>query len=215
MKKLIRPFAIAAAALTVASAALAAPETLKIDPVHSIAGFQIRHFFAKVAGRFKDLDGTVQFDAANPTASSVDVTIQAASITTENDRRDADLRSSNFFEVEKFPTLTFKSKKVVLPAGKTALAAGDKFQVVGDLTIKSVTKSVTLDATFNGSGPVGIGGNAMGTIAGFEATTVIDRKDYGIVWNRTLDQGGTMLGDDVTINLQVEAKTARPAPAAK
>ncbi len=198
-----------------AAAAFAAPETLKLDPTHSIVGFQVRHFFSKTPGRFKDVDGVIQFDAKNPAASSVEVTIQATSIDTENERRDGHLRSADFFDVEKFPTLTFKSKKVSLEAGKTALAPGDKFKIEGDLTIRGITKPVTLDATFMGAGTVGIGGNSMGTIAGFEASTVVDRKDFGIVWNRNLDQGGVMLGDEVWINLQVEAKTPPPArPAA-
>jgi len=213
MKHPIRTLAIAALALTAASIASAAPETLRIDPNHSIVGFSVRHLFARTTGRFQDIDGTLQFDASAPTASSVNVIIQATSINTENDRRDGDLRSANFFEVDKYPTLTFKSTKVELAPGKTTLAPGDKFKVLGDLTIKDVTKPVTLDATFNGSGQVGIGGMKMGTVAGFEATTTIDRKDFHILWNRTLDQGGTLLGDDVTINLQVEASTPRQAPA--
>jgi len=214
MKKLTRALAIAVASLTLASAAMAAPETLDIDVVHSIVGFQVRHFFAKTPGRFKDFTGKVAFDAKNPAASSVDVTIQATSIDTENDRRDNHLRSGDFFEVEKFPTLTFKSTKVELAPGKKELTAGDAFKIQGDLTIKGITKPVTLDATYVGSGTVGIGGNSMGTVSGFEATTKVNRKDFNILWNRTLDQGGTMLGDDVTINLQVEAKTPRPAPPA-
>jgi len=218
MKQILRSLAVAVIAATFASAALAAPETLKLDPTHSIVGFQVRHFFAKTPGRFKDVDGTIVFDAQNAAASSVEVTIQATSIDTENERRDGHLRSGDFFEVEKFPTLTFKSNKVELGAGKSAFTAGDKFKIHGDLTIKGITKPVTLDAIYVGSGQLGIGGNSMGTVAGFEATTTVNRKDYNIVWNRTLDQGGTMLGDDVIINLQVEAKSPPPtkpaAPAA-
>ena len=212
MKSLFRSFPAVLVALIVSSASFAAPETLKIDPSHSIVGFQVRHFFAKTPGRFKEIDGTIQYDAKNPAASSVDVTIQAASIDTEHERRDNHLRTGDFFETEKFPTLTFKSRKVELAKGKTALAEGDKFQIHGDLTIKGITKPVTLDATFMGAGQVAIGGNSQGTVAGFEASTTINRKDYNILWNKALDQGGAMLGDDVFINLQVEAKTPRQAP---
>ncbi|HTO89735.1 MAG TPA: YceI family protein [Candidatus Sulfotelmatobacter sp.] len=193
------------AAAIAASAASAATETFRIDPNHTNVGFSIRHFFSKVNGRFKDFQGAIEFDARNPAASSVDVTIQASSITTENDRRDADLRSPNFFEVDKYPTLTFKSTKVVLDADKTALNPGDHLKVEGTLSMHGVEKPVTLDVTFLGMGAVGIAGNAMGTRAGFDATATINRQDYGINWNKTLDQGGTMLGDDVTITLNIEA----------
>lgn len=210
MLKSYRIITLAVAGLALAATvASAATEPLNLDVAHTNVGFTIRHFFAKVSGRFKDFSGAIQYDAKDITASSVEVTVQTTSINTEQERRDNHLRSADFFEVEKFPTLTFKSTKVVSP--KPVLAAGDKFQILGDLTIKGITKPVTLDATFNGAGSPGIGGNSMGTVAGFEATTVINRKDYNILWNRTLDQGGTMLGDDVTINLSVEAKTP-PAP---
>jgi polyisoprenoid-binding protein YceI len=212
MKSPFRVLGVALVALALAtSVAMAAPESFKIDPNHTSVGFSIRHFFSKVQGRFKEFEGTVQLDTKNVPASSVEVTIQAASITTENDRRDADLRSPNFFEVDKNPTLTFKSTKVTLDAGKTALAPGDHFKIDGDLSMHGVTKPVTLDATFLGAGAVGIGGSAMGTRAGFEATTTINRQDWGLNWNKTLDQGGTLLGDEVTISLNVEAGTA-PAP---
>jgi len=210
MKSLVRSFVPAVVAVAaVASFASAAPETLRIDPNHSIAGFSIRHFFARVQGRFTELDGRLTWDAAAPAQSSVDVTIPAASITTQNETRDKDLRSDNFFDVAKYPTVTFKSTKVELAEGKTTLAEGDKFKVYGDLTMKGVTRPVVLDATFNGSGQVAIGGTKMGTVTGFEATTTINRKDWNILWNKNLDSGGTLLGDDVTINLEVEATTPR------
>ena len=182
---------------------------MRIDPNHSVAGFSIRHLFSRVNGRFNDIDGRLTWDAAAPATSSVDVTIPAATITTQNDTRDRDLRSDNFFDVAKYPTLTFKSTKVALAEGKTTLAEGDKFKVYGDLTMKGVTKPVVLDATFNGSGQVAIGGMKMGTVTGFEATTTINRKEWNILWNKNLDNGGTLLGDDVTINLEVEATTPR------
>lgn len=210
MKHPFRSFALALVAVTAAASfASAAPETLRIDPNHSNVGFSIRHLFARVTGRFTGYEGALTWDAAAPANSSVDVTIQAASITTQNDFRDKDLRSDNFFDVEKHPTLTFKSTKVELAEGKTTLAEGDKFKLHGDLTMKGVTRPVVLDATFNGAGPVAIGGMKMGTVTGFEATTTINRKEWNIVWNKNLDNGGTLLGDDVTINLEVEASTPR------
>jgi polyisoprenoid-binding protein YceI len=206
-----RSFLLASLALAIgATAAAADPVAFTIDPNHSAGGFNVRHFFSRVSGRFRTFSGTVQYDEKNLAASSVDVTIQAASITTENDERDRDLRSSDFFAVDSFPTLTFKSTKVVP-------GANGAFQIQGDLTIHGVKRPVALDATLLGVGDVSMGGRGVRRVAGFEAKTTINRKDFGIIWNRTLDQGGTMLGDDVAITLQVEAnamKTAAAAPAA-
>ena len=185
-------------ALASATAALAEPLAFTIDKNHSSVGFKIRHFFAKVDGRFNDFAGTVSYDAKDLSKSSVEVTIQAASIFTNNDRRDNDLRSENFFDVAKFPTATFKSTKVVPGEGRA-------FTIEGDLTMHGMTKSVTLNATLLGIGDVPGRENEVRTIAGFEAKTTINRKDFGIVWNRALDNGAFMLGDDVEITLQVEA----------
>lgn len=215
MKQMPRILTLLVAALSISATAFAAPETLNIDAGHSNVGFNVRHFFAKTPGRFTDYSGTVQFDPKNLSASSVNVTIQAASINTAHEKRDGHLKGGDFFEVEKHPTLTFKSTKVYADGGKTAVVQGEKFKIDGELTIKGTTKPVTLDATFLGSGSIAIGGNSMGTVAGFEAVTKINRKDYNIVWNRALDQGGTMLGDDIEITLAVEAKTPQaPRPAA-
>jgi polyisoprenoid-binding protein YceI len=196
-RRLILLFAPLALMLTAAVAA-AEPQTFKIDTSHSNVGFNIRHFFSRVSGRFKEFSGNIQFDEKNLAGSSVDVTIQAASIDTGNERRDGDLRSASFFNTDTLPTITFKSTKVVPGPEKT-------FLIYGDFTMHGVTKPVTLEANLLGVGQVAMGGRPPRTIAGFEAKTTIDRKDYGIVWNRTLDQGGTMLGDDVAINLTVEA----------
>lgn len=192
--------------LVAASAAFAEPVTYNIDPGHSLVGFNVRHFFSRTPGRFKDFSGTIQYDEKNLAASSVEVTIQAASINTENDRRDNDLRSANFFSSDTFPTITFKSTKVT--AG-----SDNAFKIEGNLTMRGVTKPVILDATLLGVGDVSMGGRASRRIAGFEAKTTINRKDYGIVWNRVLDQGGTMLGDDVAITLQIEANAMKAAAA--
>jgi polyisoprenoid-binding protein YceI len=187
--------------------ALAEPVAYRIDPGHSVAGFSIRHVFSKVPGRFNELEGTVNYDEQNIANSSANITIKTASINTNNERRDNDLRSSNFFAADSFPTITFKSTKIV-PGDK------DHFKMAGDLTMRGVTKPVTLDVTFLGSGPFGMGGRSMGKKAGWEATTTINRKDWGIIWNETLDQGGTLLGDDVAINIGIEAGWRPPATAA-
>lgn len=177
-----------------ASLASAEPTTFKIDPNHSQVEFSIRHFFSRVTGRFNKFSGTVVYDDKNVAGSSVEVTIETASIFTNNDRRDRDLRSAHFFLADSFPAITFKSTKVV--PGENG-----KMKVEGTLTMHGVTRPETLDVTLLGVGAVGM----MGTRAGFEASTTLDRKAYGIVWNQALDQGGTMLGDEVLIHIGIEA----------
>jgi len=202
-----KAFAAASLALVFALAgqAVAAPQTWTIDPNHSQVGFTIRHFFSKVPGIFQKFSGSIVYDQANPTASSVKVSIDAASINTQNDKRDNHLRSEDFFFVEKFPTLTFESTKV------TPGTESGKLKVEGNLTMRGVTKPVTLDATFLGAGP-SMNGEQR---SGFEAIAKVNRKDFGIIWNKTLDQGGTMLGDDVDINIAVEGVIRPAEPPAK
>lgn len=208
MNRILRvlPFA-AALALAVASTAGAEPVSLMIDKAHSEVGFNIRHLFNKTHGRFKDFSGTLVFDAANLAASTVQVSIVDSTIDTANERRDNHLRSAEFFDVAKYPDITFKSSKVI--PGKDA----NHFQVAGDFAMHGVTKPVTLDVELLGLGPAAIGGHSLGTQAGFMATTTIKRQDWGISWNKTLDQGGLMLGDDVDIVLSVAAATPPPPPA--
>lgn len=181
--------------LSLGAAVAAAHVTeFKIDPGHTLVGFNVRHFFTKVPGRFKDFTGTIAFDDHNVSNSRVDVTIQSTSVDTEHERRDTHLRSGDFFMVDSFPTITFKSTKVVPGADGAAL-------VSGDLTIRGITKPVTLDAKFLGV----MDDSRMGRkIAGFEGRATINRKDFGIVWNRSFDQG-VMLADEVAIELNVEA----------
>ncbi|MDQ6891808.1 MAG: YceI family protein [Acidobacteriota bacterium] len=208
-KRTLSVGALAALVLFTASAVLGAPETFQFDKGHTLVGFRIRHFVSKVEGRFKDFDGVIVLDRQNPASSKVDLTIQAASIDTASENRDKDLRSANFFDVEKYPTLTFKSTKVT-PKG------GDNYEVTGDFTMHGVTKTITVPVRSGGFMKAG-----QGEKAGFETLNfTINRKDYGITWNRTLDAGAVMLGDDVEINIQVEAnkksdeaKPAAPAPA--
>ncbi|HET9941241.1 MAG TPA: YceI family protein [Candidatus Eisenbacteria bacterium] len=205
MRKLISATFLALT-LAFASAASAAPATWSIDPSHSQVGFSIRHFFSKVPGTFSKFTGSVVYDPQKPENSSVKADIDPASIDTKNEKRDNHLRSEDFFDVVKFPALTFVSTKVT--------ADGEnKLKVDGNLTMHGVTKLVTLEVTFLGAGPSRQGEQR----SGFEATTSINRKDFGILWNKTLDQGGTMLGDDVDIKINVEGviRPDQPAPPAK
>lgn len=209
----MKPFVFVVAALALAAGIAAAePKTFNFDKAHSEVGFDVRHFFNKVHGRFNDYDGSIVFDPQNLPASTVQVTIRDSSIYTGVDRRDNHLRTQDFFWADKYPTISFKSTKVV--PGKDA----NHFQVQGDLTIRDVTKPVTLDTEFLGMGTARMGERVMGTQAGWIATTTINRKDYGITWNRTFDEGGVMLGDDVQITLNVAGvapAAGGPAAAAK
>jgi polyisoprenoid-binding protein YceI len=183
--------------------ALAAAETAvyKVDPNHSSVGFTIRHFVSNVPGRFKDFNGVVKYDKQNPAASGVELTVQAASIDTDNEDRDNHLRSADFFDVQKYPTLTFTSTKV---SAKDA----DTLDVTGNLTLHGVTREVTIPVEVLGTmkGP-------RGEKAGFEASFTLNRKEYGIVWNRVFDAGSTLLGDEVRVNVSVEADRQAESPA--
>ena len=147
-------------------------------------------------GRFNQLSGTIAYDPENPAASTVEISIDAASIDTNNPKRDGHLRSADFFDVEKHPGLTFKSTAVKASAGG--------LEVTGELTIRGVTKQVTAPVTALGT---------MGDRAGFATRFTVNRQDYGVSWNRTLDTGGVLLGDEVTIDVAVEAKKEAPPPA--
>ena len=175
-------------ALTIAPA-LAAPEVYSIDQNHSQIGFTIRHFVSRVPGHFGAFSGEITVDKDDPKASKVSAEIETKSIDTATAKRDDHLRSADFFDAEKFPKINFVSKSVT-STGK------DKTKLLGDLTMHGVTKPVSLDVTWLGfSGPK----------AGFEARTTVNRKDFGIVWNKALDAGALMLGDEVDITLLVEA----------
>ncbi len=205
MKLVTRTLAALLALPAAATFAFAAPSTWKVDPSHTQAGFQIRHFFSMVHGVFHDVDGTIVFDETDPGAIKVEASVKVASVDTGNQKRDGHLQTADFFDVEKHPALTFKSTKVT--------AAGrNKYKIAGDLTLRGVTKPVTFDAEFLGSAPISIGGRSFSK-AGFTATTVVNRKDFGINWNKALDNGGVMLDDKVTITLNVEADLAEPAKA--
>jgi polyisoprenoid-binding protein YceI len=163
--------------------------TWNIDPTHSHAEFKVRHLMiSNVRGSFPKVAGVLSLDEANLENSSVEATIEVASIETRDAQRDAHLKSADFFDVEKFPTMKFKSTKVAV----TGAGSGT---VEGELTIRDVTKTVVFDV----EGPTP--GNLR---VGVEATTKISRKEFGLTWSAPLEAGGVMIGDDVTITLEVE-----------
>ena len=175
--------------------------TWNIDTSHSGAHFTVRHMVvSKVRGAFNRWQGTLQFDEQNPVASKVSVQIEAASIDTREEKRDAHLRSADFFDVAQYPTLSFESTKV-------EKVDGNNYRVTGDLTIHGITKQVVLDADYLGAGKDPWGNDRVG----FEASTSINRKDFGLSWNQALEAGGVLVGDKVEIALDVEAVKAEAA----
>lgn len=177
------------ASLSCVAALSAAPTTWKADPAHSSVGFAVRHFFSKVPGTFANLDATIVYDAEDPSASSANATIGVASVNTDNEKRDSHLQSGDFFLVESFPTMTFQSTAWKKTGENT-------FDITGDLTIRDVTKPVTLNATLLGTGP----GMRGSTLSGWEATTTIDRTEWGITY------GGGVVGNEVDITINIEAQ---------
>jgi polyisoprenoid-binding protein YceI len=196
---MVRPIvaAVLAALLTASSAAA---DVFTVDKSHSEVSFRVRHMMSRVSGSFGDFGGTIDLDAAAPERSSVEFRIQAASIDTNNDRRDDHLRGEDFFHVEQHPEIVFKSTRVV-PKGETT------FEVHGDLTMRGVTKPIVLPVTFLGTMTDGRGQ----TKAGWETAVTLSRKDFGIVWNRALDTGGLVLGDEVEVTINLQAASAPPA----
>ncbi len=199
-----RFFGMVAAAwvLSMAAIASAAVHSFQIDPGHSSVAFTVRHLVSKVPGHFDEFDGTVSMDpAAIESTLKIAGKIKATSIDTGVDKRDNHLRSADFLEVEKHPEITFTSKKVV--------KSGDKYSVSGDLTLHGVTKEVVFDTAV-----LGVTKGEHPT-AGLEMTGKINRKDFGVIWNRALDDGGFVLGDDVDISILIEANVPKPEPATK
>ncbi|MCA9756178.1 MAG: polyisoprenoid-binding protein [Candidatus Eisenbacteria bacterium] len=188
---------IALAAVALALPSLASAATWNIDGSHSSVDFKIRHFFTKVPGKFNTVTGEIQFDPAAVEKGSVMVTIPVESVDTNNEKRDGHLKSPDFFDAANHPEITFKSTKFH--------KEGDTIKVDGLLNMRGVEKPVTLDVEFLGAGPDAWGG----TRAGFEATTKLNRKDWNIEWNTVLDNGGTVLGDEVEISLAIEAIQAK------
>ena len=167
----------------------------EIDKAHSEISFRVRHMMvSNVRGQFESFSGTVDADEENPENSSVYVEIDAASINTRQADRDAHLRSPDFLDVENYPTITFKSTRVEQTGENTG-------KLHGDLTIRGVTKPVTLDVEYHGQAPSPLG--PMIT-AGFSATTKINRKDWGLAWNVPIETGGVLVGEQVQIDIEVE-----------
>ena len=172
-----------------------AARTWKIDTSHSQVGFSVRHMMMlKVHGRFGKWDGSLHLDDADPTKSSVEVNVDVASIDTNEEKRDGHLRSADFFDAEKFPKMTFKSKQV-------KDAGGGKLDVTGDLTIHGVTKEVVLHATHAGKGKDPWGNERVA----FEGHTTINRNDFGLKWNQALEAGGVLVSEKVDITLEIQA----------
>ncbi len=196
--------------LALALASLATPSALaadawKIDKGHSEASFQIRHLVTQVRGQFGDFEGLIKADSAKPEASSVEFKITAGSINTGLEARDNHLRTPDFFDVSNHPQITFVSTSVKA-TGK------DTYAVTGNLTMRGVTKQITLPVTFLGAVKDPWGNER----AGFETSVTLNRKDYGINWNKALDQGGFVLSDEVKVAINIEAVKDKPAaPAAK
>ena len=186
-------------ALGLSQVALFGQTKWNVDPVHSSVKFTVSHLvISEVEGEFKKFSGSVS--SANPdfTGADVEFTVDVKSISTDNDMRDNHLKSPDFFDADKFPEMSFKStsfKKV----------SGNNYELVGDLTIHGVTKSVKFNTTYGGTMNDGMGN----TKAGFKATTVIDRFDYGLKWSKATETGGLVVGREVTINLRLEFAKAK------
>lgn len=168
--------------------------TYQIDPSHSSASFSVKHMMiAKVHGGFEKLSGKLVYDPASPAQTNIEVAIETASINTREAQRDTHLKSPDFFDIEKYPQITFKSRQFE--------KAGDDYKVVGDLTIHGVTKQVTLDMESPTAEIKDPWGNVKMAVSG---STKIKRKDFGLTWNAALEAGGVLVGDDVTITLDVQ-----------
>lgn len=173
-----------------------------LDPVHSTVEFVVRHLMiAKVRGRFTTFDGQVELAAGSDLPTTITATIDAGSVDTRQEQRDADLRSANFFEVEKYPHLTFESERIE--------GTPERFTIDGKLTIHGVTRNVKLSGSFEGRATDPWGGVRVG----YAAQGTINRKDFGMGWNAALETGGVVLGDEVRIELNVEAVLAQKATA--
>lgn len=198
---LARTLVAAAFTMMAASAAHAAPTTYEIDKVHSSILFKIRHMLSKTTGQFQQFGGTVTVDPDKRDSVEVSAAIVAGSVDTDDAKRDQHLRGADFFDVEKFPQITFTGGKLTdVNADRT------KGKVEGMLTLHGVTKPVVLDVEW-----LGVATDPWGnTKAAFSATTKINRKDFGMVWNKTLDAGGYLIGEEVEIELNIEAAIPKP-----
>jgi len=185
---------IASALIFSAPDARAATEHYNVDPDHSIVGFSVAHMvISRTTGRFTDYNGFIEMDPEAKTVKAIEAVIQTSSVSTNHVKRDTHLKSPDFFNVEKFPAMTWKMKSYE--------KQGDKYVAKGDLTLLGITKEVALTGTFNGLVPKDFAGN---TRAGFTAHGKINRKDFGMNWSKSLDNGGLVVGDEVDLNLEIE-----------
>jgi polyisoprenoid-binding protein YceI len=177
----------------------AEPARWNVDPEHSMIEFRVAHMVvSKTTGHFTDYQGFIDMDAEAGTVQTIEATIKTASVNTNHEKRDAHLRNPDFFDVEKYPTMAYKMKSYK----KTA----EGYQAVGELTLHGVTKDITLTGNFNG-----VAKDPRGNMrAGFNAEGKLSRKDFGMVWSKTLDSGGLVVGDDVYLKLDVECIKAKP-----
>jgi polyisoprenoid-binding protein YceI len=174
-----------------------------IDAAHSGVAFSIRHMVSKVRGRFTKFNGDVKIDDADFTRSTIEATIDASSIDTGTAQRDGHLRSPDFFDVEKYPEIKFRSTRI-------ENVGDDRYRVVGQLTIRDATREVVLDVEYGGRGKDPWGNERIG----FLARAALDRKDFGLAWNQVLEAGGFLVGDRVDVELEVEGVRAEAARAA-
>jgi polyisoprenoid-binding protein YceI len=175
--------------------------TWKIDPAHTNVEFSAKHMMiTTVKGRLADVRGTIEVDEANPTRSSVEVEFSAKSLNTGVEQRDQHLHSADFLDVENFPTIAFKSRKI---EGARA-EEGARFKVTGDLTIRGTTREVVLDATYEGRGKDPGGGERLS----FNATTTIDRREFGLTWNQALEAGGILVSNDIKLTIDAQVVKA-------
>ncbi|SDW21750.1 Polyisoprenoid-binding protein YceI [Marinococcus luteus] len=166
-----------------------------VDPVHSEIGFSVKHMMiSRAKGTFDKFDATLKVDVEDLTDAEIEVVIDVASINTGDENRDGHLRSADFFDAENYPNMTFVGKEIK----KTGES---EYDVTGDLTIKGTTKEVTVDVTFEGQSKDPMSGNM---VAGFSGQTTINRKEFGLTWNATLETGGVLVGEDVKINIEME-----------
>lgn len=174
-------------------AATSATASWKIDPTHSAVEFSARHMmFTTVRGRIADVEGTVRVEGSTPDSATVQVTLKAASIDTRTEQRDQHLRSADFLDAEQHPAITFTSTKIS--------GSKEHFTITGDLTIKSTTRSVTLEATYEGAGKDPWGGERMG----FSADGKIDRREFGLTWNQALEAGGVLVSNEIKIHIDAQ-----------
>ena len=179
--------------------AFAAPEVWEVDPAHSSARFSIRHLMiSNVKGEIGGIKGRFTVDPKDLATLKIETTLDPATISTQNPDRDKHLRDTDFFSVAKFPTITFKSKKVT--------KKGDKFEIVGELTMRGVTKTVTLDSEGLSKAVTDPWGNQK---RGFSATTKINRKDFGMTWNKAVEAGGVVVGDEAKVEIEMELQGAK------